>query len=691
MNNNFFHKHPLISGFCILVFFSAISAYAILTLVNHEIKRDYDKWRITLGVLADNRAGDVSKWVENQFAVLNNLAQNGSVQLYTQQLLRQNKSESDAEPAQISYLRNLLYSTADKNNFLDSEQAASPIQANITFQANNGMALISKDLEIITATPGIDGLANHLRQTILEVISTGKPMLYDLRINSNNQPVVGFLAPVYPLQVQTGSQEPVAVLFAVKNAQNTLFPLLKSESKTTLTAETLLVRKDGESITYLTPLADGTPGVKKQLAANDMNLASAYAAAHPGSFNELMDYSGAKVLSTSRSIAGLPWILVQKIGIDEALNESSQHQQFLMMVLFLATLLVLALLIAAWWYGSSVREKNTKDELFLKTRELLAKTHLLDAINENISDYIFLVDSEGRLVFANSLLAKNLGMAPEDIINKNLTSLFGPEISNTLTPIFKICLAQEKSSIHSLVFELQEKTYLFHSIFSPVRYRKDHCDAVLVTLHDVTELQKAQENKANLMQQLSRAMMRAIDLHDPYSANHSAKTADIASAIGQALNLNENDQSALETAANLCNLGKLFISKDILTKSEKLTEEEEKTVQNETIFARDILEDIDFEGPVMETISQKHESLDGSGYPKGISGDAILLTSRILAVANAFVAMISPRAYRTGLTVENALSQLLTDADIKYDRKVVAALFHVAENEIDWSSWHLDR
>jgi HD-GYP domain-containing protein (c-di-GMP phosphodiesterase class II) len=53
--------------------------------------------------------------------------------------------------------------------------------------------------------------------------------------------------------------------------------------------------------------------------------------------------------------------------------------------------------------------------------------------------------------------------------------------------------------------------------------------------------------------------------------------------------------------------------------------------------------------------------------------------------------MISPRAYRDGLTVENAMAQLLKGADSKYDRKVLAALFHVAENEIDWSNWHIEK
>jgi HD-GYP domain-containing protein (c-di-GMP phosphodiesterase class II) len=75
--------------------------------------------------------------------------------------------------------------------------------------------------------------------------------------------------------------------------------------------------------------------------------------------------------------------------------------------------------------------------------------------------------------------------------------------------------------------------------------------------------------------------------------------------------------------------------------------------------------------------------MDGSGYPQGLSGEAILLTARILAVANAFVALVSPRAYRDEVPIPQALDQLLAESKDKYDRHVVAALFHIAENRTD--------
>ena len=234
-------------------------------------------------------------------------------------------------------------------------------------------------------------------------------------------------------------------------------------------------------------------------------------------------------------------------------------------------------------------------------------------------------------------------------------------------------------------FDIKGKQHIFFSTCIPVAYEFKGKDSLLLTLNDVTQLQEAQTRRDRLMKQIVYSLMRAIDLHDPYSANHSAKTAKVATAVGRAMELSTEQLTTIEIAANLCNLGKLSLPKELLLKTGDLTPAEQTVLKSETASAAEILAGIDFEGPVLETITQKHEYLDGSGYPKGLAGDEIILTSRILAAANAFIAMTSPRAYRDRLTDKQAMTQLLNAADSKYDRHVIAALFHVVENEIDLS------
>ena len=90
-------------------------------------------------------------------------------------------------------------------------------------------------------------------------------------------------------------------------------------------------------------------------------------------------------------------------------------------------------------------------------------------------------------------------------------------------------------------------------------------------------------------------------------------------------------------------------------------------------YAREALHGIDFELPVLETICQMNELMDGSGYPEHLKGDQIDIHARILAVANTFCALLRPRAYRNAKTVEEALG-ILEEAHAKYDQEVVQAL-----------------
>lgn len=679
-------KKSFLVSVTIFIVFLVSGLWSISALVGHERRRDLNNWQITLGIMADNKANSVSQWVDDQFAALNQLAQNGSLQLYTQQLLEKSGKETPEEPAQVSYLRNLIRATAERTGFIEQGRTAPPVPANVAFQADAGLMLFDRHKKLITATPGMCEPEPQLLAMLQEAMETG-PIFYDLRLNKNNQPIAGFIVPVFSLQLQGASQEPVGLLVGFKNAAGSLFPLLAAEASYTETDEAFIVRQEETEVVYLSPLADGTLPLKRRLALNAPNLAAAYALKHPGSFAESQDYAGSRVLMTSRKLAGLPWVLVQKIEVAEALKESKMHQRFLYSTLLMVQLLVCSLLVAAWWYGSSRRELQVSHELLVKSKQLESQTQLLNAINENISDFIFLVDAGLHLIFANRVTAREVDVPLHDLRGKGLANVFGPGTAKKLEPFVRDALARGSLAHQSLLLDLGGRTFSFHATFIPVPFQAAENDTVLVSLHDVTLLEEAQKKKAQLLKQIVTALMRAIDMHDPYSANHSVRTTQVAMAIGRTMAIPEDELATLEAAASLCNLGKLTIPGELLAKTGPLTGAEQETLRQETRFAREILGGIDFEGPVFQTIAQKNEFLDGSGWPEGLKGDAVLRTSRILAVANAFVAMITPRAYRDKLATDKAVELLLQQAEKKYDRHAVAALFNVVENEIDWSTW----
>ena len=155
------------------------------------------------------------------------------------------------------------------------------------------------------------------------------------------------------------------------------------------------------------------------------------------------------------------------------------------------------------------------------------------------------------------------------------------------------------------------------------------------------------------------------------------------------MGLPEDRIDVLSMAALLANIGKLYLPREILTKLEPLTDEEERMLQQHVSYSVDILKDLEFDGPVIKIIEQKNERPDGKGYPAGLIADDILQEAKIIAAANAFVAMSSARAYRPGKPMSEVIDTMLEQADRAFDRNVIAALFHVAENRADWKSWQV--
>jgi HD-GYP domain-containing protein (c-di-GMP phosphodiesterase class II) len=685
MTDNKMKTKPFLISAVILICVIVSGIFAALYLTRYEEQRDLNNWQITLSVVADSRAADIMKWVDGRFAVLQDLAANGSLQLYVEQLLINLEASRETEAVQLSYLRNLIQTTGQRSGFYDDPKTTMPAPANVAFIANNGLAILSSDYRIITSTPGFASPDASLQQAMQKVIVSGKHLFFDIQLNENSQPAAGFLVPVFSLQKQSDTQRPIAILYGYNNAATSLFPILATKSLATKTAETYLVRQDGNLITYISPLADGTKPLTLSLAANAEDLVASLALHNPGKFSQGNDYSGTKNLFTSRILPAVHMTLIQKISYAEALAESQSHQRFLLISLLLALLLSSALMVAAWWYGSSVKERQAAHDLLLKSRQLEAQTNLLNAINDNMTEMIVLLDCESYLIFANKTLADHLQTPIADLQGKSLSNIFGPDASAKLQEIVNRATSLRKIITSELSFDIKGKQHVFFATCMSVVYEFKGKDSLLITLNDVTLLQEAQTRRDRLMKQIVYSLMRAIDLHDPYSANHSAKTAKLATAVGRSMGLPAEQLTTIEIAANLCNLGKLSLPKELLLKTGELTTEEQTVLKSETASAAEILTGIDFEGPVLETITQKHEYLDGSGYPKGLAGDEIILTSRILAAANAFIAMTSPRAYRDRLTDKEAMTQLLNGVDNKYDRHVIAALFHVVENEIDLS------
>jgi len=189
----------------------------------------------------------------------------------------------------------------------------------------------------------------------------------------------------------------------------------------------------------------------------------------------------------------------------------------------------------------------------------------------------------------------------------------------------------------------------------------------------------------NMQRQLSDAlsamvapMVAAMEMRDPYTAGHESRVADIAVAIGKEMGWPEERLHGLYVAAQVHDIGKISIPAEILTKPTKLTAGELGLIHEHPETGYIILKDIPFAWPIADIVRQHHERLDGSGYPLGLKGDAILPEAKVLAVADFVEAMGSHRPYRPAVKLTIVLEQIEKEAGTKLDAEAVricAALF----------------
>jgi hypothetical protein len=170
-----------------------------------------------------------------------------------------------------------------------------------------------------------------------------------------------------------------------------------------------------------------------------------------------------------------------------------------------------------------------------------------------------------------------------------------------------------------------------------------------------------------------RALVKAVEARDHFTRGHSDGTTRVAVAIAAALGLSQEELEGIKIAARLHDIGKIGVSDLILLKPDRLSDQELELVRAHVLVSAHILEALDFPWEVKPTVRFHHERLDGSGYPDGLIGDEIPLSARILAVADVFDAMISPRSHRPPHPRAVALAEITSNAGTKYDPQVVAA------------------
>ena len=667
-----------------LVIAAVVGTLLVLQFAASERDRELRQWQVRLGIVADSRLADVEGWLGEQLDELTALAENASLQLYM--TILDEDDDSSADDAEASFLATLLTAVSERAGFAPRFDQAE-VSANVSRVGVAGIALIDRDGEVVVASPEMPPVAGILR-SFIEATPKGERAVSDIYLGSGGKPTMSFAVPVFAIQGDESAASQIGVVVGVKEISSELYPLLKQPGNTDATSEAVLVRRSGATIEYISPLSDGTEALKRKLSVDTPELAAMFAIDTPGGFGTFRDYLNQEVLVTSRAISTVPWSLLYKIDTSEALAESERRLTQMMVAFFLIIGLVLAGMIALWFFGTSTRAKEAADKFEQLANRFQGQRNFMHLVTDSQPNAIIILDDHARYRWFNQVALDMSGLERGDLFNKTVTAVLGPVEGKRVDAWVKECL--EKSERLSVTHEMEvpdKGSVIYRSDLIPLEAREEMPPGVLMVSQDISETIKERQQRERIMRQLVSTPVSVVDRRDPYSANHSIHVGQVAHAVAEEMGLEDSLVEAVEIAGNLMNLGKISVPEDVLTKTERLTEEEVAMIRDSVLTSADLIKSIEFDGPVEETLRQLLENYDGSGVPNGLKGEDIAITARVVAAANAFVGMVSARSWRPGMDIDEAVNTLMKETGQKFDRRAISALANYIDNRQGRDEW----
>lgn len=332
---------------------------------------------------------------------------------------------------------------------------------------------------------------------------------------------------------------------------------------------------------------------------------------------------------------------------------------------------------------------KAKMQLLLKEKE-----QWLSTILRSIGDGIIVLNPEGKVSFINPVAQKITGWSEREAIGQPLDEVFKSKEISTQNQIL------EASGLHETVLISRDGQEIpVEQIITPLPEEKGKGAGQVIVFRDISLRKKVEQELKESWARLHRtlegtiqAISTTIEMRDPYTAGHQRRVARLAEAIARELQLSTAQVEGIKFAAEIHDIGKIYVPAEILSKPTKLTELEYTIIKTHPQAGYEILKNIEFPWPIAEIVLQHHERINGSGYPQALKNGQILLEARILAVADVVEAMSSHRPYRPSFGIDKALDEIKANKGILYDSEVVEACLRLfAEARFSFESPNSNR
>jgi len=324
-----------------------------------------------------------------------------------------------------------------------------------------------------------------------------------------------------------------------------------------------------------------------------------------------------------------------------------------------------------------ITERKRAEEALRKSEEKYRN------IFENATEGIYQATPEGRFLTVNAAFTRMAGYdSPEDFIES--IGKIGPHLFVHPEDRKRFSEIMAKSGIvngFEVEFNRNDGSTFWVVINS--RMVKDKQGKIIYyegIVEDVTLRKQAEEKLLQTLDNLRKAfsatvqvLVAAVESRDPYTAGHQIRSADLARSIATEMGLSQKRIDGIRMAGSIHDIGKISVPAEILSTPKKLTELEFSLIKEHANKGFEMLKGVDSPWPLAEIIHQHHERMDGSGYPRHLKGEEILMEARILAVADVVEAMASHRPYRAALGLNAALAEIEDHKGTLYDAEAVDA------------------
>lgn len=611
----------------------------------------------------------VDLWVENLEAQAKRVSGSGTYRLFGTELSQMddrtttliNEMDTGIEvpdsafslAEEVPHIRNTLLEFMNFSGLLDA-RIVSP----------QGQTLLSALSRPTPITP-------EQRQAVAKAVETARMAFAPVRASKSGL-VVDAADPLLAVMSADGSEKPVAAVLITTPVTGQIAQFLARDLRQSFLRPHILQNHNGlwEEVQVHSPVP----------VPLDADIAKSLSLKEDGSlpFGLRPGLDGrTEVYSLGSKVSEMDWWVILEVPADVVHGELKTLGWMIFGIGALISLGVVLGLALLWWVLVGHQQRIIAQRFENLYTLINRQKTLLDSVNVSLNVGLFMADINGNIEIGNRAFA-GIARVDEDKLNEStLSSLFDGRVSGQLLDHIREVAVGDDSATFELGLPQADGEHLYRVTMFPFEDTTDHgAKGAVAIMQDITEFRRNSE-KCRLQQMHTLdAFVRAIEGVDPYLTGHSRKMSVLGDLIAKRMSLGEQDRSTITMAANLSQVGKLFVPRDLLTKTGKLTPEEQAEMTKVPEHAYRVLKDIDFELPVPDAIYEMYERMDGTGYPKRLKGNEISVHARILAVVNAFCAMVSPRSYRSGMPVDEAIASLRNNK-ASFDTQIVDILDEV--------------